>query len=188
MEFNNTKSHYSTLIIGLHWLMLLVLITVYACMELRGFAPKGSDLRTNMKSLHFLLGLLVLALVMLRIGARLNAGDAPEIRPSIPKWQDKISRILHYSLYVFMVLTPILGWLILSASGKPIILFGLPIPSLVDANETVSHQFKELHEVIASAGYFLIGFHATAGLFHHYIKRDNTLVRMLPSKTIEKKG
>ena len=186
MEFKNTKNRYSTLVIGLHWLMLLVLITVYACMELRGLVPKGSELRTNMKSLHYLLGLLVLALVMVRIGARVDAGAAPGIHPSIPKWQHIISRILHYALYVFMVLTPIIGWLTLSASGKPIVLFGMPIPSLVDANEILSHQLKELHEAMAAGGYFLIGLHATAGLFHHYVKRDNTLVRMLPGKTVEK--
>lgn len=58
MQFKNTQSRYSTLVIGLHWLMLLVLIAVYAFMELRGVAPKGSDLRANMKSLHYLLGLL----------------------------------------------------------------------------------------------------------------------------------
>jgi cytochrome b561 len=29
-------------------------------------------------------------------------------------------------------------------------------------------------------GYWLIGLHAAAALFHHYIVRDNTLRRMLP--------
>ena len=87
-----------------------------------------------------------------------------------------------------MVTTPILGWLTLSADGKPIVLFGLPIPSLLDANESLSNQIKQLHETVASAGYFLIGLHAAAGLFHHYIQRDNTLVRMLPGSAVKDKN
>jgi cytochrome b561 len=35
---------------------------------------------------------------------------------------------------------------------------------------------------LGSAGYWLIGLHAAAGLFHHYWVRDNTLVRMLPKR------
>ncbi|WP_370300565.1 cytochrome b/b6 domain-containing protein, partial [Rheinheimera baltica] len=31
-------------------------------------------------------------------------------------------------------------------------------------------------------GYVLIGVHAVAALFHHYILRDTTLSRMLPGK------
>jgi len=180
VEFKNTKSRYSTALIGLHWLTLLLLVAVYACMELRGFAPKGSDLRANMKTLHFLLGLAVLMLVIVRIGVRWNAGAAPEIQPPMPDWQDKLARLLHLVLYAFLVAVPILGWLTLSAEGKPIDLFGLPVPSLVGANESLSHQLKEVHETLATAGYFLIGLHAVAGLAHHYVTRDNALVRMLP--------
>jgi cytochrome b561 len=31
-------------------------------------------------------------------------------------------------------------------------------------------------------GYYLIGLHALAALFHHYVVRDNTLARMLPRR------
>ncbi|MNJ81684.1 hypothetical protein D3C77_806060 [compost metagenome] len=44
-------------------------------------------------------------------------------------------------------------------------------------------QLKYWHELIGSTGYWLIGLHALAGLFHHYWVRDNTLVRMLPGRT-----
>lgn len=43
------------------------------------------------------------------------------------------------------------------------------VPSLLLANEP-----------LATAGYFLIVLHSAASLAHHYLKRDNTLVRMLP--------
>lgn len=58
--------------------------------------------------------------------------------------------------------------------------FGITMPIASSLNADTQYNLKELHELIANAGYFLIGFHALAALFHHYIVRDNTLERMLP--------
>jgi len=60
MQWRNNKERYGTLSIGLHWSMLLLLVVVYACIELREFFPKGSDLREALKTWHFMLGLAVL--------------------------------------------------------------------------------------------------------------------------------
>ncbi len=48
---------YGALSIGLHWLMLLLIAAVYACIELRGNFPKGSDMREGLKTWHLMLGL-----------------------------------------------------------------------------------------------------------------------------------
>jgi len=50
----------------------------------------------------------------------------------------------------------------------------------VGENKALADLFKEIHETGATVGYFLIGLHAAAALFHHYVVRDNTLRRMLP--------
>jgi cytochrome b561 len=50
---------------------------------------------------------------------------------------------------------------------------------LVDESRTLAKWFKELHEILARLGYFVIGLHAAAALYHHYVKRDDTLTRML---------
>lgn len=182
MAIKNSERQYGSLVIAMHWLMLVVLALVYACMELRGLATKGSDLYNNIKALHFSLGLCVIGLIALRLAFRLTAGTAPEVRPAMPRWQDVLARLMHYALYAFMIATPILGWLTLSAAGKPIPLFGLSVPALVGADKTLADQLKELHETLATVGYFLLGLHAAAALLHHYILRDNTLVRMLPGR------
>ena len=70
----------------------------------------------------------------------------------------------------------------ISAAGKPIVLFGLPIPSLIGADVALSRQLKGVHGALATLGYVLIGSHAMAALLHHYVMRDNTLVRMLPGR------
>ncbi|MGF6214441.1 cytochrome b [Comamonas sp. 4034] len=180
MDIKNSEYRFSPLVVGLHWLTVVLIIAVYASMELRGLAPKGSEIRGAMKSLHFLLGLSVLAVVVIRIWVRIQAGAKPAIHPPMPSWQAALSDAMHYALYIFILAMPLLGWLTLSAVGKPIVLFGLPVPSLIGADVALSRQLKDIHEALATLGYVLIGLHAAAALLHHYVMHDNTLVRMLP--------
>lgn len=53
-------------------------------------------------------------------------------------------------------------------------------PPLVAENKQLAERIEEMHTTLATIGYFLIGLHAAAALFHHYVQRDNTLKRMLP--------
>jgi cytochrome b561 len=181
MSWKNDERRYGSLSIALHWLMLVLLIGVYACIELKGNFPKGSEPRELLKQWHFMLGLSVFALVWLRLLARVIA-PTPKIVPAIPAWQAIPAKLMHAALYALMIGAPLAGWLILSAAGKPIPFFGLELPPLVDKNPDLAGQIKELHELAGTAGYWLIGLHAAAGLFHHYVSRDNTLTRMLPGR------
>ena len=181
MNWKNTPSRYGSLSIALHWLMLILIAAVYACIELKGNFPKGSDTRELLKQWHFMLGLSVFALVWLRLLARAIA-PAPKIEPALPAWQAVPAKLMHAALYALMIGAPLAGWLILSAAGKPIPFFGLELPALIGPNKELAGQIKELHELAGTAGYWLIGLHAAAGLFHHYISRDNTLIRMLPGR------
>lgn len=172
---------YTPASIGLHWLMLLLLAAVYACIELRELFPKGSPTREAFKSWHFALGLTVLALVALRLLAR-RLGGVPPITPPPAPWQRLVARAMHWALYALMIALPLLGWALLSAAGKPIVWFGLELPALVGADPALAKSLKMWHERIATAGYWLIGLHAAAALFHHYVRRDDTLLRMLPRR------
>ncbi len=85
------------------------------------------------------------------------------------------------ALYALMIGMPLLGWLTLSAEGKPIPFFFVQLPALVNESKSVADWAKELHETGGTIGYFLIAMHAAAALFHHYVVGDNTLRRMLPN-------
>jgi cytochrome b561 len=161
--------------------MLLLLVAVYACIDLRGYYPKGSDLREALKTWHFMLGLSVFALVMVRLVARMMT-SAPPIEPNPPRLQALSAKAMHLALYVFMIGMPLAGWLLLSAEGKPIMFFGLSLPALISQSKDTAELIKELHETGGSVGYFLIGLHAAAALYHHYLVHDNTLLRMLPGR------
>lgn len=179
MNWKNTASRYGSLSVGIHWLMLLLFIAVYASINLRELYPKGSDLREGLKTWHFMLGMLVFVLVWLRLAARFS-GPTPGIQPEPPNWQQISAKLLHLALYALMIVMPLTGWLLLSATGKPIPFFGLQLPALIGENKVLAAQIKEIHEFGGTAGYYLIGLHTAAALYHHYIKRDNTLTRMLP--------
>lgn len=181
MSWKNSASRYGSLSIGIHWLMVLLFVAVYGTMELRELFEKGSAPREAMKTWHFMLGMLVFVLVWLRLAARLS-GPAPAIQPELPSLQQLSSKLLHLALYALMIGMPLIGWLILSAAGKPIPFFGLELPALIGENKDLAKQLEELHEVIGTTGYFLIGLHTVAALYHHYIVRDNTLTRMLPEQ------
>jgi superoxide oxidase len=180
MDWNNTTERYGAPMIGLHWLTLLLVIAVYACINVADVYPKGSDLRALWKSWHYLAGLAVLALVAIRLIVRLGSGPDPHVEPQMPRWQRRLADAAHVALYVFMLVMPLLGWLALSASGKPVLIAGFHLPMLMGENKPLAHSLEEIHETLGTLGYFLIGLHAAAALLHHYVVRDNALRRMLP--------
>ncbi|MDO8312477.1 MAG: cytochrome b [Sideroxyarcus sp.] len=181
MSWKNTSTRYGSLSISIHWLVLLLFIAAYASINLRELYPKGSDPREALKTWHFMLGMLVFVLLWLRLAARFS-GPTPGIQPEPSSWQQLSAKLMHLALYALMIVMPLSGWLLLSASGKPIPFFGLQLPALISENKDLAKTIKEIHEFIGTTGYYLIGLHAAAALYHHYIKHDNTLTRILPDR------
>jgi cytochrome b561 len=164
---------YSRLSIGLHWLMLALLVAVYATILLRQEFPRGSDMRTALKAWHFSLGLSVFGLVFLRAFARSMHKRVRE--KGLGAW---IPRVMHLALYAFLIAMPLMGWMTLSAEGDPVRLFGLSLPPLVAPDRALAGRIEDLHEAVGVIGYWLVGLHAAAALVHHYLLRDDTLRRM----------
>ena len=173
---------YASASIVLHWLMLLMMVGVYATIEFREYFPKGSAPREALKMWHFMLGLSVLGLVWLRIAARL-VWVAPDSAFDGTAWQQTAAKAAHFARYILMIGMPVAGWLVLSAEGKAIPFFGLELPALVSENVALADKVEEIHELGGNIGYWLIGLHAAASLFHHYILRDRVFNRMIPRRS-----
>jgi len=163
--------------IWLHWGIALLIAAAYATIEVREFFEKGTPVREGLKSVHFMIGMIVLALVIVRILVR-SAQSAPAITPEPPAWQTGLSHLMHAALYGFMLALPILGWLTLSAGGKPI---PFDLPALVLENKDAAKWYKDIHHDVGEIFYYVIGLHAAAALFHHYLVKDDTLKRMVPA-------
>ncbi len=170
---------YGTALVAVHWLMALLMVAVFASIELRVLYAKGTEMRDFMKALHFMLGLTVLAMVVLRLAARwASPKPVDAANGTLQTWAHRLANLGHLALYGFMVLMPLAGWLALSAAGKPIPFFGLELPALMGPDKAFAHDIKELHEAVGELGYWLIGVHVAAALGHHYIIKDGLMYRM----------
>ncbi|WP_207284572.1 cytochrome b [Pseudomonas sp. FW300-N2A2] len=172
---------YAKLSITLHWLMLALFVGVYACIEIKGLLPRGSNARALFLGLHGLFGISIFALVWIRLLGRLT--PRPPITPTPPAWQTGLSHLMHLVLYGLMIVTPLMAWLMLAAGGKPLPYFDFYLSAPVSVDPDLAKRFKYWHEWLGTSGYWLIGLHALAGLFHHYWVGDNTLARMLSGRS-----
>lgn len=178
-ERGSETFRYSRALVSLHWLMFLLFVAVYATIELRVLFPKGTDTRELMKAMHFMLGISVMLMAVMRLGARwFSAKPVTDTKTALQAWAHRLASAGHFALYALMIGMPLLGWLYLSAAGKPIPFFGLELPALMSPDKTFSRDIKELHEAIGTVGYWLIGMHVTAALGHHYLLKDRLLSRM----------
>ena len=176
---NNTQARYSALSITLHWLTLVLMVAIYISIELHESLPRGHALRRPMEDWHIYLGLCLLPIALFRAFTILRA-KIPAIIPPPPVWQMRITKLMKIYLYVLMIGAPLIGWIMVNAEGHIVSLWGLALPSLVSESESLAGLASEAHEVLGVSGYFFIGIHAFAGLYHHYMVKDNTLKRMLP--------
>ena len=181
VSWKNTENHYGSFSIKMHWLMVVLMIFVFASIEGRVFFEKGTELRELFKMWHVMLGLLVCILVCARLYIH-SVQRPPQITPPLSAMQVWAAKAAHLALYGFMIAMPIFGWFVLSAKGKVIPFFGLELPALIPFDKAFGKILEGWHREIGAWGYYLIAFHAGAALVHHYIKKDNTLTRMLPIK------
>ncbi|MEW6677555.1 MAG: cytochrome b [Pseudomonadota bacterium] len=174
----SAADHYGLGLIALHWLTLALIATAFALGLWLADMPL-SPLKLKLYAWHKWIGLLVLALLPLRLWLRVR--DRLDRLQELEPWEARLSALVHGLIYLLMVLVPLLGWLHSSAAGFSVVWFGvLPLPDLVDKQPELAKVLKAMHE---SAVYFLAGIvviHALAALYHHHIQRDQVLRRMIP--------
>lgn len=173
------NTRYPVWLARLHWLVLILLVAAYALMELRGFAERGSELRSTMRLAHYLVGLGVLGLALWRLGLRLR-GPLPAALAG-PRWEQLASRAGHYALYAWMLAMPLIGWALISAEQHLPTLFGWQLPAIAPASESLAERLEELHEWLATAGYLLIGGHVLAALWHQWLRGEAVFARIRPT-------
>jgi cytochrome b561 len=136
-----------------------------------------------MAQTHVISGLLVFALVALRLPLRAWLGT-PALAPAA-RWQQRTARAMHGALYALMLVVPFAGWAALSAEvakkslGHFSLAGGFDLP-LLDAHAAWVGVLGEAHQTLGNAFIWLAGLHAAAALFHHLWLRDTTLLRMAP--------
>ena len=166
----------------LHWTIAVLILSIGAVGLVMGELPR-SPKWFWVYTLHKSLGLTVLALVLVRIAWRLYAGAPPPVEGT-PRWQARLASLTHGAIYVLILAMPLSGWLYDSASGlRPFRWFGLAeVPKLSPPHEALADAMHETHELLFWVLIALVIGHAGAVLYHHFVRRDATLARMLPRR------
>ena len=179
-RLRNTEQRYGAVAIGLHWLMAALLITLLVMgLYMASLPDVGFDTRKIALILyHKQLGLLALALAALRLAWRV--GNAlPSLVETLPDWQKVIARVVHLCFYALMLALPITGWLMSSAAGIAVSLFGLfDLPDLIARDEYLFQAFIQIHKWLGYGLIACIVIHAAAALRHHFLFKDETLKKM----------
>lgn len=163
----------------LHWLIVLLLIAQFIFAWTMPHIGRNTPV-TTLISLHFTFGIVILAIAVVRLLWRLTH---PEPRPEdgVPPWQTASARIVHWLLYVLILVVPVLGWINASWRGMPIVMFGLKVPALIATRAAGWGWTGDVHSLLANyAMLALVGLHVAAALYHYFVRRDGVLQRMLP--------
>lgn len=164
----------------LHWGMALLVLSSLGAMEFRDLFPKG-PIRHEVTDWHFQTGLCVLLLIIVRVAWRIK-NPIPPIFPPLSRLQKLSSTAAHYFLYATMLVLPLLGVLARQSRGNEVDLFGHILPTFLDEESGLPYALtiKAAHTYLGNIFIGLIVVHALMAIFHHYIRQDNTLSRMLP--------
>ena len=169
--------HYHRASVFFHWLIFTLVILALGVIELKGQFPKGSEPRELCKTVHGFLGQLIFIAMALRLFIRLKYKVPEPLNLNKPLLA--FAKCIHWTFYILLLTLPIMGFVFLQAGGKDVHFLSWTWPQLISPNPEIKKIFKETHEWLGNALYFLIGLHALAGLWHHYVLKDDTLRRML---------
>lgn len=183
---------YAAVAIALHWtIALLIVANIVLAWDFTGMREGLGQFR--LIQWHKSIGITVLVLSVLRLGWRLTHRPPP-YPPQMRPWEKASASAVHWGLYGFMVLMPLSGWLMVSASPRnlPTLLFRtIPWPHIglihglpLDQRKELTVLFENTHEALAWIAYALVALHVAAALKHQFVGRDDVLWRMAPLRAL----
>ena len=133
---------------------------------------------------HKSFGIVVLVLSVFRLIWRLTH-KSPALPVGMQAWERAAAKFTHIGFYVLMLGVPLMGWAMVSASTLPVeneIFYLIPLPDMpgVSASKTAEARLKFFHEIGAKLILVLFILHVGAALKHHFVEKDDTLIRMWP--------
>lgn len=172
-----TDSYTRTAIV-LHWMTAALIVSAFGLGSYLEDLPL-SPTKLRLFSYHKWIGVTVFLLAVIRFSWRVFH-PAPPLPEKMPAWERLAARSSHFMLYCLMFVIPVSGWLTSSAHGFQTVYFGvLPLPDLVEKSKETAKLLDEVHEVLNSGLLLLVMGHAAAALKHHFIDKDDVLMRML---------
>ncbi len=179
MGWKNTSEAYGRAAKLFHWIMAALVIGLLAAGLYMVGMDRVSPDRVKLYGLHKSFGALVLAVVAARLAWRLT-NTVPPLPDDMRKIDKFGAHAAHWGLYALMFAMPLSGWAMSAAAGFPPSFFGLfTLPNIVPVDDGIRVFAKASHWWLSRALIVLIALHAGAALWHHFIRKDNILRRML---------
>jgi len=172
----DTAEGYGLLSRLFHWLMAVAIFALFGLglwmVDLSYYSPYYH----SAPYVHKAAGMLLLIALVLRFGWRI-ANVRPE--DADLAWVERIAaRILHWGFYPLLLALMVSGYLISTADGRPIDVFGLfQVPSPGE-NKGLEDRAGEVHAWLAYLVIALAAIHAAAAVKHHVVDRTRVLSRM----------
>lgn len=160
----------------LHWLMAILILGMLFVGV--GMVSSVGPLQITLVAVHKAIGLLLLALVLIRLGVRWLS-PPPPLPADLPSWQKRAALLSHGSLYLLMFAQPLIGWAMQGAGGYPLVIAGVSLPTLLAADPELYAVLRLAHSLVGYALFATILLHLGAALFHGLIRRDEVLPSML---------
>ena len=177
----NTLTGYGLISVLVHWLSALLAVGLFALglymVELTYYDSLYHELPEWHKAVGAALALITVFRLLWRLYSR-----PPSLLSKHPLSR-VAARIGHGMLLVLLLILPLTGYLMVTAEGKPLLLFDLALlPALVDLTPEQADRVGRLHLWSAWGLIVLALGHGAAALKHHFIDADKTLIRMLNIK------
>ena len=162
----------------LHW-VIAVLVVVMIVVGVTISNTDDGPGKTVVYNLHKSTGIVLLPLVLFRLFYRLSH-PPPPLPADLPQIQQMAAHANHWALYALLIVQPIVGWIATSAYPAPIPIYGLfEMPRIWPEDRAFSERMFTVHAFIGGILAVLIIVHVAAALYHHFVRRDAVLLRML---------
>lgn len=165
-----------------HWwtvAFVTIMLPLGLYMVKRGHESNFDSVTGRLYDLHKLLGFVLLWVVVARLAYRFRHG-APAGEPTLEWWQKAAAHLTHWCLYGLLLAMPLMGWIGVSLYGARSIFGVFSLPAITGESQAASETVFMFHYFGAMALVALLCAHVGAALFHHFIRRDGVLRRMIP--------
>lgn len=184
-----SQKRYTSIAVALHWLIALLIIGQIIGGLYMHNLPNSAPYKFTLYQLHKSFGVSILLLTLFRLGWRI-AHKPPPLPVAMPQWQKVAARAAHWLFYILLIVTPLSGWAVVSASplNVPTLWFGLieiphlPIFAGAEDPRALEKTFIDRHEFLAYSILFLLALHVAAAAKHGFINRDGVLRSMTPDR------
>ena len=171
-------ARYTGVAVALHWLIAaIVLVQVTWGWSMQQIPKQPPGLRADAFNVHKSIGLVLLALMLIRLGWRLLHPPPPLI--GLPDWQRRLANATHRLLYVALIVMPLAGYLGSVFSGYPVKWFGVTLPAWGWKSDVIKNLMSTIHLCTSFVLVAAVMLHV-AGALRHALARDGYIRRMLP--------